>query len=88
MSPFSQATESAQEGAVGEAVIEDHCGVPERLGWGFVLEEAFIEGEGANAYDIEVTAQPRLAAALHMRLPGDRVSSACPCRRHGNIELA
>jgi hypothetical protein len=67
MSPFSQETEDDHGGAVGEEVMLDHWGAPERL------EERWLSQlynvVRREAYDMDVTAQPRWAAALQMRLP-------------------
>ena len=77
ISPFSHATDVDQDGGVGDEVTEDHWGAPERLRVEHQIHEsskAVLLGMNLT-YAMEVTAQPRWAAALHMRLPMRTVST-------------
>jgi hypothetical protein len=77
MSPFFQDTEVDHEGAVEEDVTADQFGSPERLQ---LLTHGQLVVHKCISYDIEVTAHPRCAAALQMRLPGAHVSLNNPFR--------
>lgn len=70
MSPFCHDTAEAHDGGVGEEDTEDQFGSPERLEISSIRIGWDGGCGGLGTYDIDVTAQPRPAAALHMRLPG------------------